>query len=439
MPIPVEGAYWMRAGEDLVPMTPDLLQRIFAEGGPDFSAEICAQATLADLDPVAIDIFRRRWIEHSGNAALTKRPADKLLRDAELMLPDGLTYAALVLLGTSEALGRFLAQAEVIFEYRSSNKPGPAGQREEFRRGFLTFYDRIWELVSLRNDLQHFQERFVMHAVPTFSEIAVREALLNAVSHRDYRHPGSVFVRQFPRRIEIDSPGGFPPGITPDNILDQQLPRNRRIAETFARCGLVERSGQGTDRIVEECVRQGKSLPDYSRSHAHRVALVLDGEIRDEEFLRFLERIGEETLETLDAHDFLILGLVASGKRLPARLQLHMPRLLELGLLDRTGRGKPILARRHYPSVTRRSAATIERDMERQRDKTTLREYIVRRHAEGVPLQELIELMPSRTRDQVKQLLKRLRDDGVVTVRGGSRKARWYPTRDTEFGSENSS
>ncbi len=58
-----------------------------------------------------------------------------------------------------------------------------------------------------------------MHPVPTFSEIAVREALLNAVSHRDYRHPGSVFVRQFTRHIEIVSPGGFPPGITPDNIL----------------------------------------------------------------------------------------------------------------------------------------------------------------------------------------------------------------------------
>ena len=131
-----------------------------------------------------------------------------------------------------------------------------------------------------------------MHPVPTFSEIAVREALLNAVSHRDYRHPGSVFVRQFPRRIEIVSPGGFPPGITPDNILDQQSPRNRRIAETFARCGLVERSGQGADRIVEECVRHGQPLPDYSRSDPHQVWLTLDGEIRDENFLKFLERVG---------------------------------------------------------------------------------------------------------------------------------------------------
>jgi ATP-dependent DNA helicase RecG len=45
--IQFKGAYWMRGGEDLVPMTPDLLKRIFAETGPDFSAEICPKATMA--------------------------------------------------------------------------------------------------------------------------------------------------------------------------------------------------------------------------------------------------------------------------------------------------------------------------------------------------------------------------------------------------------
>ncbi|MCL4764445.1 MAG: putative DNA binding domain-containing protein, partial [Burkholderiales bacterium] len=68
-PIAVDGAYWMRAGEDLVPMTPDLLRRIFDESGPDFSAEICKDATLGDLDPRATDDFRRRWY------AKAKRPS----------------------------------------------------------------------------------------------------------------------------------------------------------------------------------------------------------------------------------------------------------------------------------------------------------------------------------------------------------------------------
>ena len=73
-----------------------------------------------------------------------------------------------------------------------------------------------------------------MHHIDTFREGSVREAILNAVSHRDYRHPGSVFVRQYPRRLEIVSPGGLPSGITPENIIDKQFPRNRRIAESLA-------------------------------------------------------------------------------------------------------------------------------------------------------------------------------------------------------------
>ena len=425
VPVAVDGAYLMRAGEELAPMTPDMLRSIFDEAGPDFSAEICPKATRADLDPAAIESLRDRWGRHSGNKALAKRSVDKLLRDAELILPNGVTYAALILLGTRATLGRFLAQAEVIFEYRSTARPGPANQREEFREGFFSFYDRVWELVTLRNDMQHFQERFVMHPVPTFSEIAVREALLNAVSHRDYRHPGSVFVRQFPRHIEIVSPGGFPPGITPENILDQQLPRNRRIAETFARCGLVERSGQGADRIVEECVRYGKLLPDYSRSDPHQVWLKLDGEIRDENFLKFLERIGQGTLDTLDPHDFLILGLIASGKRLPAELQPHVPRLLELGILDRTGHGKPILAKRLYSSTTGVSAKAIGRETLRERNRRALRDHIAT-HA-GCSLQEIMAAFSELTRNRIQSYLKQLRSEELIHPSGTTKSARWFP------------
>ncbi len=134
-------------------------------------------------------------------------------------------------LGKREALGRHLAQAEVVFEYRSNEAPGPAADRREFRQGFLPVLDEIWRFINLRNDLQHFQQGFFVWDVPTFNERVVREAVLNAVSHRDYRHGGSVFVRQYPRRIEMVSPGGFPPGITPANILRQQNPRNRCIAK----------------------------------------------------------------------------------------------------------------------------------------------------------------------------------------------------------------
>ena len=99
-----------------------------------------------------------------------------------------------------------------------------------------------------------------------FDEVAVREALLNAITHRDYRLGGSIFVRQYPQRMEIVSPGGFPPGITPLNVLDQQNPRNRRLAEAFAKCGLIERSGQGVNLMFEMAVRQGNRVNEFVTS-----------------------------------------------------------------------------------------------------------------------------------------------------------------------------
>jgi ATP-dependent DNA helicase RecG len=428
VPISVEGGYWMRAGEELAPMTADMLRRIFDESAPDFSAEICPRATLADLDPAAIAAFRHRWLDRSHNQALASRSDEQLLQDAELLMPEGITYAALVLLGTSTSLGRLLAQAEVVFEYRSSPRSGPANQRGEFRQGFLLFYDRLWELINLRNDEQHYQDGMVMHSVPTFSEQTVREAVLNAVSQRDYRHAGSIFVRQYPRQVEIVSPGGFPPGITPENILDQQLPRNRRIAETFARCGLVERSGQGADRMLEECVRHSKLFPDYSRSEAHQVWLTLHGEIQDVDFLRFLERIGQDALAAFGPHEFLLLGLVARGRKVPEPLRSRALQLLDVGVLERIARGKLVLSREHYRSGRRPASADRgQRDLLREQRKAELLQHIEQHGAAGSRMQELMALLPTLSRDQVRALLRELRRAGKAHPVGATKTALWHP------------
>ena len=73
------------------------------------------------------------------------------------------------------ATGRVAARSP--FHRRSSEAVGPASQREEFRKGFLLYYDRLWELVNLRNDRQHYQDGLFMVEVPTFNEAAVREAI----------------------------------------------------------------------------------------------------------------------------------------------------------------------------------------------------------------------------------------------------------------------
>ena len=83
MPIHYEGRYFMRAGDSLAPMLPDMMKRIFDEAGPDFTAEICQRASLSDLDQKSVDDFRHRWARKSKNNNLLTLPAEQLLTDAE--------------------------------------------------------------------------------------------------------------------------------------------------------------------------------------------------------------------------------------------------------------------------------------------------------------------------------------------------------------------
>jgi len=430
MPLQYAGAYWMRGGQDLIPMTPDLLQRIFAEAGPDFSAETCAPARLDDLDPSSIETLRQLWQRKSPDLDIATRSVDQLLADAELVVDGRVTYAALILLGKREALGRHLAQAEVIFEYRSGEAPGPAADRHEFRQGFLPVLDEVWRLINLRNDRQHFQQGLFVWDVPTFNERVVREAVLNAVSHRDYRLAGSIFVRQYPRRIEIVSPGGFPPGITPENILRQQSPRNRRVAEVLGKCGLVERAGQGFDLIFRECIRQSKPLPDFSHTDAHFVWLTLHGEIQDPEFLRFLEEIGQERTVTFSTDDFLVVDLVHREQPVPDHLKPRVAHLREQGSIERVGRGRGVrllLSQRFYRHLGKAGVYTRKRGLDRETNKALLFRHIQDNQKEGSQLQELMQVLPSLSRNQVQKLLQDLKIEGRIHKLGSTKAARWYP------------
>lgn len=144
-----------------------------------------------------------------------------------------------MLLGSGRSLARHLACAEVVFEYRNNEAAISYDQRIELRDAFLNIDDELWRAVDLRNTVHSFVDGLFRRDIPTFNERAFREAVLNAVCHRDYRQHGSIFIKQSPTSLAITSPGGFPPGITSDNILSRQSPRNRRLAEAFGKCGLV--------------------------------------------------------------------------------------------------------------------------------------------------------------------------------------------------------
>ncbi|HVX01473.1 MAG TPA: ATP-binding protein, partial [Candidatus Babeliaceae bacterium] len=325
----------------------------------------------------------------------------------------------------------FLPQGEVIFEYRFHEQPGPAHQRIEFTKGFLLYFDELWQTINLRNDKQHFQDGFVMLDVPTFNERVVREAVLNAVAHRDYRLAGSIFVRQFPRKIEIQNPGGLPEGITPENILWKHHPRNRRIAEIFLKCGLVERSGQGANLIFKETISQGKALPDFNHTDMTQVFLTLQGDIQDPSFLRFLEKIGKERLQSFSIEDFLILDLIQREEQIPLKWQQNAKHLIEAGILEKHGRGRGVrylFSRRYYSFIGKGGIYTRKRGLDRETNKELLLKHILEHRQIGSRLKELMQVLPMLSKDQVQKLVKELKLQGLIFNKGTTRSALWYPS-----------
>jgi ATP-dependent DNA helicase RecG len=426
LPVQAEGKAWWREGDSLVPMPSEVMRSIFSESGHDFSSDICPGAIVQDLDNSAIEAFRLKWAEKSGNNRIKNISAKQLLSDCGAMIDNEITYAALILFGTNSALSRILPQTEIIFEYRSSDASGPAQHRVEFRQGFFSCYDHIWELINLRNDKQHYQDGLFLFDIPTFNERVVREALLNAISHRNYQLSGSVFIRQYHDRLTIESPGGFPIGVTLDNILDRQSPRNRRIAEILALCGLVERSGQGMNLIYELSIKEAKSLPDFRGTDDHLVYITLNGLVLDKRMLSLLNRIGNKNLELLSTADFLVINALFHEQKLSDNLRLHTKRLIDMGIIERVGRTKFVLARGIYKAVGKSGVHTRLVGLDRETNKELILKHLRQNGNKGTPLKELHQVLPGHSRSQIQVLLRELRNEKRVYVKGNTSAADWF-------------
>ena len=339
LPIQADGGAWWYQGDSLILMPEDVRLSIYAERRHDFSGEVCKGLTDWNLDINAIETFRKTWLEYSGNKRISNLSTEQLLGDCGALTDDGLTFAALILFGKNKALQKYLPHAEIIFEFRMNESAGPASHRVELRDGFFNSYHQIWELVNLRNNKQHYQVGFHVFPINTFNEQVVREAVLNAVSHRDYQLPGPVFVRQFHYRIEIENPGGFPKGINVNNILNKQAARNHKIADIFKLCGLVERAGQGMNLIFEESIKEAKPLPNFDGSDDWFVKLTLNGKVHHPKMLALMKKIDTETMKSMTTDDYILLASLYNGKGLDNIPIARFTHLMELGIVKHTELG----------------------------------------------------------------------------------------------------
>lgn len=182
---------------------------------------------------------------------------------------------------------------------------------------------------------------------PLFPPAALREALVNAICHRDYSSVGgAVSLSIFDDRLEVWSDGGLPFGLKTEDLKRDHpsRPRNPLIAEVFFRRGLVERWGRGTQKIVELCVKAGHPEPEFiEQAGAVGVRFVPSGYIAPHRVAHDLTARQREILQVLSGAKKLALREVRGKLGNPPAdrtLREDLRHLLRIGLIDREGRGR---------------------------------------------------------------------------------------------------
>ena len=341
-----------RSGEELIPMPDKVLFSILQETDPDYSQAICEGVTIDDLDKEAIDILKEKYSRKQNNPTFTSLSDRQALSDLKLIEGNKVTNAAVLLVGKAEIIQQNFPQAKVQHEFRTTEGQERFDKRLSFVAPFYILIDQLWKAVNDRNGSVPVQEGAYMFDIPFFNEEVIREVINNAFAHRDYRLASEIVIKQYPTKLSVISPGGFPIGVTLENILTvSSTPRNRLLADVLAATGIVERSGQGMDVIFRLTLSEGKQTPDYSKTNDYQVTAILSATVKDPGFALFIKSIQQELPENqkLSVFDVLTFCAIREGKQ-PKDKEIAK-RLYSMGYLEKRGKTSAIryiLPRRYY-------------------------------------------------------------------------------------------
>lgn len=263
-----DGRVLIRAGQENKPLTgPEVRQLAATKSAGDFEAEPVPAADFDDLSSEIIQEYLAKRQER-GDGPLS-RPLPEFLKEIGALDEDGRpTVAGLLLFGERPQV--YLPQSGLVFvrfmgtEPRGSDGLAGYGRREEIGGPLARMIERAWQVVWEEMRVGAVVKGLVREERTEYPPFAVREALVNAICHRDYRLRGRrTEVRMFDDRLEVISPGGLPGYITLDNIVDEHFSRNPRIVAGLFQWGYIEELGLGIDRMIEEMLRAGHPAPVF--------------------------------------------------------------------------------------------------------------------------------------------------------------------------------
>lgn len=419
---------------ECVPMLPhDRVSRASSFGMLDVSAQPVAGTTLADFDPLERERLRQAVKQYGGDRVLLELDDEAL--DGALGLtarqPDGSrlpTLTGLLLVGRESALQQWVPTHEFAFQVMAQQSV----KFNEFRRyPLLKAVDWLETNFRPYNPEEELQVGLFRVPVPLVDMGAYREAVANALIHRDYHRLGAVHIRLEDEALVVSNPGGLVDGVTLQNLLvTEPRPRNRALADAMKRIGVVERSGRGVDTIYRGMLKFGRSAPDYTRTDSQNVVLRMPTEPADLDFRRLVVDEERRRNSEMPIDSLIALGALRQLKRLSAeelaqRIQRDvtsakrtLEALTEAGFVEAHGatRGRTyMLSVAVYGAVADKAAYTRQAGFAPIQNEQMVLSY-VRQHSR-IKRAEAMELC-RLSEGQVKSLLKRMCQSDLLVLEG---------------------
>ena len=264
-----DGRLLRRVGGDSRPLRGDAMARFVRErevrSGED---EPIVRVAADDFDLAAIDAAlkaeRRPPVDANGassgenvpreGAAVLRALVDlNVATTASPPLTTNVLRAAAILFATDPSAIVRGAAVQLVRRPGVGPGPGPASARAEFSAPFAETVERCLAFVAEHTSRFEVVDGIRRATLPAFPVPVLREAVVNALAHRDYSLSGAtVDVTVWDDRVEVRSPGSLPGHITKDNMRDEHYSRNPRIMRVLKVLGLVEEYGEGIDRMYRE-------------------------------------------------------------------------------------------------------------------------------------------------------------------------------------------
>ena len=266
--------------------------------------------------------------------------------------------------------------------------------------------------------------------VEDYSEIVIRELLINALAHRSLSRQQIVEIRKYDdgRYLEIESPGTFPEGITVENYLRKTNPRNPNVMDILREIGLAEKAGSGFDKIFTDLLKKGKSLPKPEETD-NSVIFRIKADVVSEKLIELSLLYENQVGKGMKLDELLVLSEIVNHKQIKIsellnkpnishyRLQSILDKLCDLEFIEPSGKtsGKSYIL---HVSKRKNMDDKIEYVKTKKQEKARQKEAILR-YLDSIDTinnseaRQLLNL-PEKDRAKVSRLFAELVDENAI-------------------------